>query len=447
MKKIQLRGWMLGACIMTGIAFSPITIGKEPDSYPQITVDKISIDDYSKLHPNEGIPPSSQEEEQAFMEKLQEQRKLELENNLIRAKLEKELAELRAEIEKLRLQREMLALKWEIEQDEMTKECAQELIKLNTQKEQIMAEVALSQAKLAQSMEDFNKVYTNMQNQTLLLKSTIDQVKTEIEETKIQKERKNYADGTPTYLDDPLLPDGTLVISDRSVALNGVITPWKASYVADSITYFNNKDQHKPIFILIENSPGGSAMAGQYILQTMHNSTAPVYVVVKGFAASMAALITTLAPKSYAYPNSMILHHQPWTFTGGNLRELKEDVAFLQQWWERLGGMVAKKMKISLDKLDKLLYEKSSKGDWMEFADNAKKHHWVDYIITDVRDTATRELPDSSNYTAKKYFTDYFSSMDTSRQDDNGKVYLPQLAANDFYYLYNLDNRYQVLRK
>lgn len=443
MKKMRLHGWMLAVFIVTDIAFSPMVIAKKANPASS-TVDQESLDNYLQRDSNETIKSSSQQEEQAFMDKLQEQRKLELENNLVRAKLENELAEFRAEIEKLRLQREMMALKWDIEQDEMTKECAQELMKLNTQKEQIMAEVALSQAKLAQSMVDFNKVYTNMQNETLLLKSTIDQVKAEIEETKVQKERKNYADAPPTYLDNPLLPDGTLVISDRSVELNGVITPWKAKYVVDTIAFYNNKDKQKPIFIVIENSPGGCGLAGQRILTAMHNSVAPVYVVVKSFAASMAAIITTLATKSYAFPNAIIIHHQPWVVTAGNVRGLKEEVAFLQEFWNRMGGQLAKKMKISLDKLDKLLYEKSSRGDWQEFADNAKKYHWVDFIITDVRDTSTRELPDSSNYTHEKYCTDYCLNISPSMKGTNDKVVLPQLAANDFYYLYNPDNRYQV---
>jgi len=433
---MRLLNLIIASSIFTCVKLSPIAMAQQFD--PQ----RENIDD-QKYNFSEAAVPSTQDD-QELMQKLQEQRKLEVENNLIRARLDNELANFRAEIEKLRLQREMLALKWEIEQDEMTKECAQQLIELNKQKEKIMAEVALSQAKLSQSMEEFNKVYTNMQNQTLLLKSTIDQVKTEIEDKKIQQERKNYADGEPIYLDDPLLPDGTLVISDRSMELNGVITPWKANYVADSITFYNNQNKKKPIFIIIEDSPGGSVMAGQYILQAMHNSVAPVYVVVKGFAASMAALITTLAPKSYAYPNSMILHHQPWTFTVGNLRELKEEVALLQQWWDRLGGQVAKKMKISLAKLDHLLYEKSSRGDWLEFADMAKNNHWVDHIIKDIRDTSTRELPDSNNYTAKKYVATYFADVDCPIQDSNSKVFLPLLGAKDFYYLYNPDNKYQM---
>lgn len=382
-------------------------------------------------------------EEEEFRAKMQEQRKLELENALIRTRLERELAELRAEIEKMRVQREVAALKWEMEQEASAKEHEQQLINLNRQRDKIMAEVALSQAKLTQTMEEFNKVYTHLQNQTLLLRSSIDQMRAEVDDKKTQKERKSYADGEPMYLQDPLLPDGTLIISDRSINLNGVVTAWKANYIVDRIRYFNNKDKQKPIFIIIENSPGGSVMAGQRILQSMHNSMAPIYVVVKGFAASMSALITTLATKSYAYPSAMILHHQPWTFTAGNLRELKEDVAFMQEWWNRFGGQVAKKMGISLDKFDKLLYEKASRGDWMEFGDNAKKVKWVDYVPTHVHDTSMRELPDAANYTWKKYIEEYYG-IEFSTKEQDGKIYLPQLGAKDFYYLYNPDNLYQI---
>lgn len=386
---------------------------------------------------------SLQAEEEDLKAKMQEQRRLELESALIRTRLERELADLRAEIEKMRVQREAAVLRWEMEQEASAKAYEQQLMHLNRQRDKIMAEVALSQAKLAQSMEEFNHVYTHLQNQTLLLRSSVDQMRAEVDNKKVQKERKSYADSEPVYLQDPLLPDGTLVISDRFVNLNGVVTAWKANYVVDRIRYFNNKDKHQPIFIVIENSPGGSVMAGQRILQSMQHSEAPVYVVLKGFAASMSALITTLAKKSYAYPNAMILHHQPWTFTWGNLRELKEEVAFMQEWWNRFGTQVAKKMGMSLDKFDKLLYKKASRGDYMEFADNAKKIKWVDYVATNVHDTSMRELPEAANYTWKKYMEEYYGT-EISSNDPAGKIYLPELGAKDFYYLYNPDNLYQI---
>ena len=101
-----------------------------------------------------------------------------------------------------------------------------------------------------------------------------------------------------------------MVISDRRIPLNGPITNETADYVTTRIHFFNNKDPKLPIFIVIDDSPGGSVMAGYRILKAMEGSDAPVHVVVKSFAASMAAAIATLAKHSYAYPNAVILHHQ-----------------------------------------------------------------------------------------------------------------------------------------
>ena len=398
---------------------------------PQETSERINLN----------LPSAQNEEEDAELkEKMKEQRKIEVENALFRVRLERELAGLRAEIERLRLNQEARSLQWEVEQEQQQKEHAQAMLELNQQREKLMAEVAVSQAKLAQTMDQVNLDSTKLQNKVMLLKAEAEQLRAEIDQTKARKERGRYADGAPVYLKEPLC-EGTLVISDRCIDLNGIITPWKANYVTDRIRYFNNKDNSKPIFIVIGYSPGGAAMAGSCILKAMENSRAPVYVVVKAFAASMAAGITTLATKSYAYPNAIILHHQPWTFAFGNVRELKEEYEELKEWWRRLGGRVAQTMGISLDKLDKLLYEKSARGDWTEFADKAKQLKWVDHVIEGIDDSAIREMPDASNYTFRKYLEEFWG---TQGKAENRPIYLPPLGPKDFYYLYNPDNRYQL---
>ena len=391
----------------------------------------------------EQLAVQQEEEDAELKEKIKEQRRIELENALFRARLERELAGLRAEIERLRLNQEARSLQWEVGQEQQQKEHVQAMLELNRQKERLMAEVAVSQAKLAQTIEQFSLASTELQNKVTLLKAEAEQLRAEIDQTKARKERTRYADGEPVYLKEPLR-DGTLVISDRCIDLNGIITPWKANYITDRIRYFNNKDNSKPIFIVINESPGGSVMAGSYILKAMENSRAPVYVVVKAYAASMAADITTLATKSYAYPNAVILHHQPWTFAFGNVRELKEGYEELREWWRRLGGRVAHKMGVSLDKLDKLLYEKSARGDWTEFADKAKKLKWVDHVIEGIDDSAIREMPDASNYTFMKYLEEFWGTEGKAGQAENGTIYLPPLGPKDFYYLYNPDNRYQL---
>ena len=378
--------------------------------------------------------------------KKEEQERIELENALDQARLAKELAALVAEVERLRLEKSLMTLKWEIEQEKNQKAHEKEMRELNQQQEKLAAEAAISQAKVQQVMEAFNLTSAELHNKVRLLKKEAEGLQAEVEQRNAKKKRATYADGGAVYLKEPLQKDGTLVISDRRIDFNGVVTPWKANYVTDRIQFFNNQNTNYPIFIVIGESPGGSLQAGWRILKAMEKSQAPVYVVVKGYAASMAAVITTLAEKSCAYPDAIILHHQPWVFLVGpyNVKERKELHEQAQEVWNRIGGRVAKKMGISLKKLDKLLYEKSVRGDWWEYADKAKKLKWVDCIISGIKDSSIREMPDPANYTCGKYFKEYFGVTAETAPTGGSVVNLPALGAPDFHYLYNPDNRYQI---
>ncbi len=379
-------------------------------------------------------------EDLEIQKKEEERQRIELDNALARARLEKELAGLQAEIARLMAEREVMVLKWQIEQERKEKAHMSELSTLNQKKEKLEAEVSIAQYQLTKEEQQLHTIVTTLDYQAKLLRAEVEQLNAQKARYEAERQRNNYADTEPVYLKEPLKANGSLIISDRRIDLRGCITPWQANYITDRIQYFNNKDTSNPIFIVIESSPGGSVSAGSCILKAMENSQAPVYVVVKSFAASMAALIATLADKSYAYPNAVILHHQPWTFTWGNVRELKEEQELLQEWWNRLGGRVASKMGISLKKLDTLLYEKSAKGDWLEFADRANKLKWVDHIINGIQESGILELPSPEDYTWKKQLRGAYEGVTA----ENGIVYLPLLEAKDFYYLYNPDNRYRM---
>lgn len=376
--------------------------------------------------------------------KRKEQESIELDNALNRARLEKELAVLKAEIERLVLERQALVLKWEIEHEKRQIMHEEEMLELKNKKEKLGAEIAIYQAQREKVIGEFNLVSVGLHNKVNLLKAEADRLQAEMDQFKAKNKRAEYAaEGEPTYLKEPLQTDGSLVISDRRIDLDGVITPWKANYIADRIHFYNNKDDSNPIFIVIEYSPGGSVMAGWQILRAMQDSRAPVYVVVKSYAASMAACITTLSAKSYAYPNAIILHHQPWSWCIGNVREVQEQYEKLKEYWMRLGGPIAKKMGISIKELDKRLYEKSAMGDWSEFADEAKKIKWVDHVISGIKDSSMLEMPHAADYTWEKHCRKFFGiTKDPATYSD--VVYLPPLGPKDFYFLYNPDNQYQI---
>jgi ATP-dependent Clp protease protease subunit len=253
------------------------------------------------------------------------------------------------------------------------------------------------------------------------------------------------------YLKDPM-QNGKLVLSDRRIPLNGPITMTSADQIVARINYFNNRDRELPMFIVIDDSPGGSVMAGYKILKAMKGSEAPVYVVVKSFAASMAACITTLAEKSYAYPNAVIMHHQISGLGGGNLTQQQEWVKEMNEWWRRLAEPVAQKMGVSREEFIKQMYAHASTGDWSEFGDEAQKLKWVDTVVEEIEETGLLMHPDVGQG-AKGELRTMASAMGQQgtgvtgeTRDEKGRLYmsLPRLNPMDCYWMYNPDGFYRA---
>ncbi len=245
------------------------------------------------------------------------------------------------------------------------------------------------------------------------------------------EEKWRDAINTPVPYTDQPFKDGVITVSDRKIDLNGPIMSGSASYVCDRIDYFNNQDRTKPIFVVIDNSPGGSVMQGYRILKAIETSDAPVHVIVKSFAASMAATIATLAPHSYAYPNAIILHHQMSGGASGNMTDIEQEVKMMREWERRLAEPIAKKMGISLEEFKSKMYSARKSGDWDEFADKAVALKWIDHLVNEIREEGVRKKPSGS---ANGGF--WMSSLKT---DDQGQPYfsLPPLEPYDCYFMVN----------
>ncbi len=166
-------------------------------------------------------------------------------------------------------------------------------------------------------------------------------------------------------------------------------------------------------------------------------SRAPIHVVVKSFAASMAACITTLADHSYAYPNAIILHHQMSSGMSGNMTQQMESLENSFEWQRRLASPIADKMGVSLDRFVELMYENNSDGDWEEFAERAVELRWVDHVVNEVRETGLRDQPGTESASLNAIF----QAMQT---DENGRKFieLPPLQPFDHYFLYDPTNFY-----
>lgn len=241
------------------------------------------------------------------------------------------------------------------------------------------------------------------------------------------------------YRKDPL-EDGKLYISDRRVEFNGVVTPELAEYVTERIYFYNNKDSEAPIFLVIDSSPGGSVAAGYQIIKAMESSKAPVYVVVKSFAASMAAMITTIAERSFCYNDTVIMHHQPSSGTQGNLTQMSEQLRFVTEWTRYLNDKLAAKMGMTYDEYVKEMYKHNSQGDWTEFGDGARRWNWVSDIVETI-DEASIVRNEKSD--APKMQTIIIRQH---KIDERGKPYfeLPTLPAGDAWMIYDPKNLYRT---
>lgn len=380
-----------------------------------------------------------------------ERDKLTAENLIAKAKLEKELADRRAEMEREKLRIDEQKQNEETRLAEERRKLESQLLQLRMENERLVLESSVAKAKAEIQQTEQRMKEAEARSQIAALQAGME--KQEVELT-----ANNYANTTAQRLENPHQGD-TLIISDRRIALNGPISSETADYISSRLNYFNNKDSALPIFIVIDNSPGGSVMAGYNILKSMESSQAPVYVVVKSFAASMAACITTCADKSFSYPNAVILHHQISSGSFGNLTAQRENLQEIEEWWRRLADPVAKKMGLGTEEFILRMYQKkASNGDWSEFGDKAAELKWVDHVVHEIRETALVKNPDAARPAAPstpmplpRPQTGLESSISSQPPlpesvDDKGQPFmrLPRLAPKDFYYLFNPDGYYRL---
>ncbi len=278
------------------------------------------------------------------------------------------------------------------------------------------------------------------------LDSRLDKIRGDLDLRDKKEEWKKESNTEPVYTDKPF-SGGRLVISDRRIALNGPIMFGVASYVTDRIHYFNNIST-APVFIVIDSCPGGSVQEGYRIVKAMQASKAPVYVVVKSMAASMAAVITTMADKSFVYPNAIIMHHQMSSALWGNMTQMKEQLEMRNEWEKRLHLPVAKKMGISLDELRKRMYQKNSDGNWEEFGDRAAALKWATSVVDEIEETGMTKNPDAEKKEeakpVRRIIVGSSYSLDEQKDEKGVRfVALPRLDPYDFYFIYNPDQYYR----
>jgi len=146
-----------------------------------------------------------------------------------------------------------------------------------------------------------------------------------------------------------------MLIKTRRILLTGEITDQKADYICQRLqAYAFSK---LPVYIYI-NSAGGELGGGYAIIDTMELSPFPIYTIVRGTSASMAATITAYGTKGcrFATRNStMFLHQINVLLPENEIPSQKIVVEHLLKYSEYKMKDLVSKLKISRKKFDTLL--------------------------------------------------------------------------------------------
>lgn len=374
--------------------------------------------------------------------------KLHLEKTLIESRLGLASAENEKSLQALSLEKMQL----DAARADFSAKIAEEIAGIEEERTELERRLALETARanaaFRQKQKELNLLEMVLREQQMKLNSTNMDTQYAVTMADRQAQLSRLApDATaPKYLKDPFV-DGTLYISDRRVSLNGPVTAASAKEVCERLYFFNNQNSEYPIFIVIDNSPGGSVAAGYQIQKAMQSCTAPVYVVVKGMAASMAAVITTTAERSFCFANTRILHHQISSGVEGNLTVMREGVEMGALWYKRFGEPVAAKMGITLEEFTKQMYAHNSDGDWMETGHRAAELKWVDHVVDRVEETAVISVDDPSASASRPQVQPMPPSGLTEETDAQGRrfVELPVLENPfDFWAIYDKNNYYRT---
>lgn len=137
--------------------------------------------------------------------------------------------------------------------------------------------------------------------------------------------------------------DDILMENERVIQLRGEINDALANHVVKQLLYLNSQSRVKPITLLI-SSPGGSILSGNQILNWINKIEAPVYGVVDGYAASMAAVIFSQCEKGHRYVMdfSEIMLHQASSGAEGNIQDMRVNLAHTERLNHSLLELLAK---------------------------------------------------------------------------------------------------------
>lgn len=167
---------------------------------------------------------------------------------------------------------------------------------------------------------------------------------------------------------------GLLSGPEPDIFLDGNVTDYEASAVAQEIVQLNKEAPGKEIVLHI-SSYGGSVYAGLKIYDAMMASASPIRTICEGQCMSMGAVLLAAGDVREAMPNATILTHQVGLECGGKLAEVINCAQEGARLEGLLYGILAAKSGQTLQKIAEI----SAWDHYMPPAD-ALGYHLIDAI-------------------------------------------------------------------
>ncbi len=167
------------------------------------------------------------------------------------------------------------------------------------------------------------------------------------------------------------------LLRERIIFVNGEINHRMSDViVAQLLLLASEGDGDISVYI---NSPGGCVVSGTSIIDTMNLVKPDISTVVTGYACSMGSVIASAGAKGkrFILPNAQVMLHQVSSGTRGNVQDMRVSMAHSEKINERLMGMLAKNIGISVKKLMK----DTERDLWLD-ADESIEYGVVDKILS-----------------------------------------------------------------
>lgn len=162
--------------------------------------------------------------------------------------------------------------------------------------------------------------------------------------------------------------------NDQAEILVYDVIGWPYNDAGDLVRYVNSLGD-KDILVRL-NTPGGDVFDGMAIFNSLANHKGKVTIRIEALAASMGSVLAMAGKEIQAYSNTMMMIHDPWTYTAGNQYELREMADLLEKISGNMLDVYAGRSKIGKREMKEIM-----KAETWYTAKEAKEKGFIDTIL------------------------------------------------------------------